>query len=65
VRGNRLDEEAKAAMRQVAMGIPAPPFSLENPDRKWWQFWKPRRVVFRDVTPDDLRRMLANFEAEQ
>ena len=58
------DEAAKAALRQIAMGIPAPPFTLPNPHRRWWQIWKPRRVVFSDVTPDDLRRMLAAFESE-
>lgn len=35
MRANAEDEAAKAALRQIAMGIPAPPFSLENPDRKW------------------------------
>lgn len=60
----REDEAARAALRQIAMGIPAGPFTLPNPDRAWWQIWKPRRVVFRDVTPDDLRRMLAAFERE-
>lgn len=59
MRSNREDEAAKAALRQIAMGIPAPPFTLENLDRSWWQIWKPKRVVFSDVTPDDLRRMLA------
>ncbi len=64
MKANREDEAAKAALRQIAMGIPAPPFTLPNPHRRWWQIWKPRRVVFSDVTPDDLRRMLEAFERE-
>ena len=59
------DEEAKAALRQIAMGRPAPPFSLPNPSRSWWQIWKPRRVIFRDITPEHLRVMLALAEDEK
>lgn len=59
------DEEAKAALRQIAMGRPAPPFSLPNPYRSWWQFWKPRRIIFSDVTPEHLRDMIARADAAE
>jgi hypothetical protein len=43
---HKIDQQLRSFSCKITMGKPVWLFpTIKNPDRKWWQIWKPSRIL--------------------